>query len=135
MSDSEPFNKPQKRTWVAKFRDTFRGVRIGVSGQSSFYVHFVMAVAVFVVAAFLRIPLAHWCLLLMCITVVLTTELLNSAIEWLGRAITDHYDERIRNALDVAGAAVLAASIGSAIIGVLILGYHLGVRCNWWLGA
>ena len=36
------------RNWVAKFRCAFRGAKLGVRGQSSFFIHFFMAAAVIV---------------------------------------------------------------------------------------
>jgi len=35
-----------RRSWAKKFADAFRGVKHGVRGQSSFYVHIVFAAAV-----------------------------------------------------------------------------------------
>lgn len=84
-----------------------------------------MAIAVILTAAVLRVPLDHWCLLLLCIAVVFSAEMMNTAIEWLARAVTDQRDQRVRNALDVASAAVLCAAIGAAIVGMLILGLNL----------
>ena len=34
------------RGWPEKFRDAFRGVKVGVRGQSSFFVHLFFAAAV-----------------------------------------------------------------------------------------
>ena len=60
------------RTWTAKFRDAFRGVRQAARGQTSFRVHFAFAAAVLVAAAAMRMPPAEWAILLLCIGLVLT---------------------------------------------------------------
>ena len=120
------------RHWSAKFLHAFRGLRLGVKGQSSFAAHFVMAVLVVVAAVILQVPAVHWLLLLLCITMVLSAEFFNSALEWLAQAITEIHDDRIGNALDIGSAAVLITAIGSAIVGITILGFHLGVRLGWW---
>ena len=62
------------RTWMRKFRDAFRGVKLGVRGQSSFFVHFFVATVVIMTAAILGMEPTEWCLLLVCITIVLAAD-------------------------------------------------------------
>lgn len=118
--------------WTDKFLCAFRGLRVGSQGQSSFFVHLPVACFVLAAAAQLRVTTVEWCLLVLCITVVLSAELLNAALETLACAITRQYDPQIRDALDIAAAAVLVAAIGSVVVGVLILGFRLGVYLQWW---
>ncbi|PQO30829.1 diacylglycerol kinase [Blastopirellula marina] len=115
-----PPYQPAPRTWIAKFRDAFRGIYIGVRAQSSFVVHLITAAVVVGLAAYLRVDVIRWSLLLLCIALVLAAELFNSAIEWLAKAIDHAENEHLRNALDVASGAVLVTSIGAAIVGGLI---------------
>ena len=123
----------QKRSWAEKFRDAFRGMKDGVRGQGSFGVHFFMAVAVIATAAVLRIDdPAEWCLLLLCIVVVLTAEMFNSALESMAKAITDRHDPHLGAALNISSAAVLIASIGAAVVGAIIFGKRLGMPIGWW---
>lgn len=113
---------PTDTSWRRKFRDAFRGQKRGFRGESSFFVHFFAAAAVVVAAAALGADRVEWCLLLVCITGVLTAEMLNSAIERLAKAIDENYDPRLRDALDIAAGAVLTAAVGAAVVGVVILG-------------
>src|SRR5262245_8497709 len=73
----------QRRPWRTKFRDALRGVRLGVRGHSSFFVHFFCAALVIAAAAALQCGILEWALLVGCIGAVLTAELLNSALETL----------------------------------------------------
>jgi len=123
----------RERTWFQKFRDAFRGVKEGIRGQASFFVQFFVAALVVVAAAVLKIDsLQEWCLLLMCITIVLAAEMFNSALEALARAVTDQENPYVRDSLDVGSAAVLLASIGSTVIGGLIFGNRLVLMLGWW---
>ena len=111
---------PRRRSWSRKFADAFRGLKLGVRGHSSFFVHFFVTTVVIAAAAILRVKLEHWCILLGCITAVFAAELFNSAIEVLCRTIEI---ERLPNGkapLDIAAGAVLAVSIGSAVIGAIV---------------
>ena len=111
---------PQKRTWRRKFDDAFRGIIQSIRQQSSYRVHFVFALVVPILALLLKLHLWEWCFVILLIAVVIATEMLNSAIETLSRVITDEYDERIRQALDISGGAVLVVSIFAAILGTVI---------------
>jgi diacylglycerol kinase len=120
-----PPRSPSRRTWGAKFREAFRGVKLGVRGQSSFFVHFFVATLVIVTAAMLQCDLAEWCLLLGCIGAVVTAELFNSAIEQMFRGLDVAARDRHHGALDIAAGAVLVASIAAAVIGVIIFGRRI----------
>ncbi len=131
MSDDPIF---PERTWASKFRDAFRGLRAGVRGQSTFFVHFFAAAAVIAAAAVLRVDLHEWCLLLLCITVVLAAEMFNSGLESMAKAITGESDPHLGNSLDIGAAAVLVAAIGASIVGVVIFGHRVGDLLGWWAG-
>ncbi|HOA52916.1 MAG: diacylglycerol kinase family protein [Thermogutta sp.] len=115
----------RRRSWVEKFQAAFRGLWYGIVGQSSFAVHFAVAFLVLVVAAILGVTETEWCILILSIGVVMTAELINSALEWFAPAVTQEYNRYIQTALDVASAAVLLASLGAAVIGFIIFGEHL----------
>lgn len=106
--------------WIRKFYLAGRGVIQGVWGQSSFAVHIPMAVAVLAVAALLRCPLWQWCLLILCIGMVLSAELANSALEELAAGVSPQENPRVGRALDIASGAVLVASLAASGIGALI---------------
>ena len=122
----------QTRTWWAKFRDALIGLKLGVRGQSSFFVHVFAAAAVIVVATVLGCTLVEWCLLLLCIAGVLTAEMLNSALESMAKAITEEHNPHLAVALDVGSAAVLLASTAAATVGTLIFVHRLGLLLGWW---
>jgi diacylglycerol kinase len=110
----------KRQSWPRKFRAAFRGIKWGVRGHSSFFVHFFCTVLVLAAAAALRCDLVRWCLLLGCIGAVLTVELLNSAIETLFRELDEATRNRAWPALDIAAGAVLMISITAAVIGGVV---------------
>src|SRR6266487_3657860 len=63
---SAPRSKP-RRQWREKFGDAFRGLKLGVRGHSSFFVHFFFAALVAAAAGALRCDYIDWCILLGCI--------------------------------------------------------------------
>ena len=111
--------------WTQKFACAFRGLALAVGHEDSFRVHLPAALAACGLAAWLGVTLAEWLVLAASITVVLTAELLNTAIERLARAVSQEEHPEIRNALDVGSAAVLVASLGASVVGVVILAWNL----------
>lgn len=121
---SDEFHAPD-RTWRQKFRDAFRGVKLGIHDQSSFYFHFLAAAAVLAAAAFLRLNLIAWAVLVLCISSVLAAEMFNTALEHLAKAVDRSHNPHIANSLDIGSAAVLMASLGAAAAGAILLGWRL----------
>jgi diacylglycerol kinase len=129
MTDDSHFTP---RPWSQKFRDAFRGIQLGIRRQSSFLVHFAFTAAVLVCAALFHVSLLEWCLLILCITVVLVAEMVNSALESMGKAITDQHQYHLGNALDIGSAAVLLAAAGAALVGSIVFLNRLGLTMGWW---
>lgn len=110
--------------WRWKFACAMRGIAAGVRGQNSFLVHLPAAALVIAMAAWLRVSHAEWLALVLCITIVLCAEFFNSALEHLARAVTRDDHPEIRDALDIASAAVLTAAVGACVVGVMVLVRH-----------
>jgi diacylglycerol kinase len=122
MDEQGPTTMPPRprQTWRRKFGVAFRGFKLGVRGQSSFFVHFFFAALVLAAAAALKCSPLEWCLLLGCIGLVLTAELVNSAVETLFRGLEEPGRARAWPALDITAAAVLLACLTAATIGLII---------------
>ncbi len=117
-------NQPS-HSWIAKFRYAFRGLGLGISEQNSFLVHAPIAAAVLVAATCLRVTQAEWCILVLCIVVVCSAEMFNSALEHMAKAVSRERREELRDSLDTAAAAVLVAALGSVVVGVIIFAPRL----------
>src|SRR5262245_28039666 len=117
---AQPPAAPRRRTWRDKFHDALRGIKHGIRGQSSFFVHFFVAALVLAAAGILHCRLEQWCLLLLCIGGVLAAEMFNSAIETLFRGLDEATKERCWRSLDIAAGAVLLTSIVAVIVGLLV---------------
>lgn len=91
-----------------------------------------MAALVIAAGGVLRCSLVEWCLLVLCIATVLSSEMMNTAIEHLAKAVSEKRNPFIADALDMASAAVLLASVGAAVVGVVVLGNRLALMLRWW---
>ena len=103
---------------VHKFANALHGIRLGIVGQSSFLVHLTLLAGNTGLAYALRCEAWQWCVLGLCIGLVLSLELINSALESLAKGVCHEHNEHVGRALDIASGAVLVASCMSAAIGV-----------------
>jgi diacylglycerol kinase len=130
--EPEPLERPKpRRRWVDKFRDAFRGVKLGVRGHSSFFVHFFFAALVVAAAIVMRCEPFEWCLLLGCIGLVLTAELINSAIETLFHGQDAATKARTKGVLDIAAGAVLLASGTALVVGSIVFLLRFATLLGW----
>ena len=76
--------------------------------------------AVIVLAAVYDLSTTSWAVLLVCGTVVLTAEILNTSIEVLADYVQREYDQDIRTIKDLAAGAVLLSAGLAGAIGVIV---------------
>ena len=107
-------------SWKKKFRDSLRGLQRALRTQSSFAVHLLIACIAVVAAALLRVTTVEWGLLTAAIGMVMVAEIFNTAIESLAREVDTQFHPRLRDALDIASAAVLIAAGTAVFIGLCI---------------
>ncbi len=114
-----PSGKPQF-SWLGKFYVACRGIYWGMQGQTSFYVHLPLTLLSVLLALVFQFDAIRWMILLLAIGLVLTAELLNSAVERVFHGLPEEMKNRCWPALDVAAGAVLIASVVAAIIGLVL---------------
>lgn len=120
-----PDNPFRLTTWKQKFAVAGRGIKIAVVQEKSFIFHFIVTGLVLVAGLALGISRLEWCIIVLAIMAGLTTELLNTSIEYLARAITRETNPDIRDALDVASGAVSTVALGAIVLALLVIGNAL----------
>lgn len=85
----------------------------------------VIALLVIVAGIVLAITRMEWIMLLLCIALVISLEMLNSALERICNLHTTEFHPAIKIIKDVAAAAVLWAALAALVIGVLIFLPHV----------
>lgn len=61
------------------------------------------------------------CGLMLCVALVVVSELFNSSLESLARAVTKAEDPNVRDSLDIASGADLVASMFAVVVGVILI--------------
>jgi diacylglycerol kinase len=114
-------NSDSVSIWSQKFGHAIRGVKIAVWNESSLRVHWLVTIGVILTGMMLELTSTSWCLLTLCIVVVLMAEMFNTAIERVCQVITQEQNHQIRDALDISAGAVLLVAVGAVIVGILVL--------------
>jgi diacylglycerol kinase len=123
---------PKKaRRWRDKFREAFRGLKLGVRGHSSFSVHFFFAALAIATAFVLQLDWIEWCLILGCVGAVIAAELFNSAIETLFHGLDAETKSRTQGCLDIAAGAVLTTSFTAAATGLIVFGRNVLIQFHF----
>ena len=110
---------------LRSFGHAFRGLKLLLQTQPNARIHAVATVLVVAAGALLRIAPAEWALIVLAIVCVWVAEALNTSIEFLVDLASPEPHPLAGKAKDVAAGAVLAAAIGSAIIGGFVFGPHV----------
>lgn len=105
---------------VNSFKVAFTGIAEGVASQWNLKFHFTATLVVIAAAAYFQLSTSEWCTLLLCCALVISLELLNTAIEKLCDYIEPNKNEKIRIIKDISAAAVLISAIAAAIIGAIV---------------
>lgn len=104
-----------------------QGLRWGLN-EANMRIHLLVAGLVVVAGSYFAISLLEWAVLLLCIGVVITAELFNTAIEEMGDAVVAAHQaayDQVGRPKDIAAAAVLVAALIAAAVGTLVLLPHV----------
>jgi diacylglycerol kinase (ATP) len=109
------------RTWLKSANLAIEGIIYAVKTQRHMRLHLFATLAALMLGLILDITRTEFILLCMAILLVLVTEMLNTAIETTVDMISEEYHPMAKSAKDVAAGVVLIASMGSLMLGYLIL--------------
>ena len=113
--------KREKKSPLYKsFGYAFEGIFTGIRKERNMKIH-CLAILCVVAAGFLvRISVVEWCMCLILFGLILSLELVNTAIEAGVDLVTEERKPLAKLAKDTAAGAVLVAAIMAAGVGILI---------------
>lgn len=122
--DSRDNNSPKKwknRTLVASMEFAITGIITAFKEERNMRKHMVSAILASIAGAIFRISAIEWLFLLLAIFLVITFEIINSAIEnVVDLASNYHFSMLAKNAKDMAAGAVLVISGYAVLTGLII---------------
>lgn len=115
---------------VNSFKYALKGLKHVYTHEQNFKIQVFFAIWVLILIVALRVELLRAALLILLCLSVLTLELLNTVVERFIDLLRPRLHEYVQVIKDLMAAAVLIASLGALLVGVLILWPYL---VNLWL--
>jgi diacylglycerol kinase len=115
----------------AAFRHAFHGMAQFFRMDRNGKLHLGAAMLVAIAGWFFRLSGMEWCVLLLCMALVIGLEMLNYALENLCNLVHKDFHPLIKTTKDVAAGAVLWAAIISVVIGAVIFIPRIVFLWHW----
>ena len=102
------------------FKYAIEGIITGIKNETNMKIHITIMIFVIIFGIVLKISKIEWIICIILFGLVISSELMNTAIENTVDLITMEKNPKAKIAKDVAAGAVLVNAVTSAIIGLLI---------------
>ena len=114
------FRNSSLNTFFGSFLPAFKGIGIAFKSERNLRLHLIAVVFVTIISFALGISITEWLIILVLFALVISMELINTAIEKLSDVVQPEKDDRIGIIKDISAGAVLLSAIIALIIGFLI---------------
>jgi diacylglycerol kinase (ATP) len=115
-----PINK-----WLKSANNAIEGIIYAAKTQRHLRYHFYSAIIVLILSYVLGVSRSDFLFISIAVIIVLLSEMLNTAIEFVVDIISPEKSEKARIVKDVAAGSVLITAFGAAVLGYLIISPYL----------
>lgn len=105
---------------IRSFKYAAEGIFTFLRNERNGKVQFAAAVIAILLGVWLNITAPEWTAIVLCIAVVLSLEMINTALEKLSNYIQPELHPAIKTIKDISAGAVLLSAVASLIIGIII---------------
>jgi diacylglycerol kinase len=105
---------------MKSFLYAINGFRYALRTQWNMRFHLCVAIVVVFAACYFNLDRVEWCIVSLCIGLVFSAELINTAIEYTVDLLSPEWKDKAGRAKDIAAAGVLAAACIAAVTGCII---------------
>ena len=109
-----------KKRLINSFKYAIEGIITGIKEEKNMKIHICIMLIVIIFGIIFKISSSEWIICIILFGLVISLELMNTAIENTVDLAMPEKNEKAKIAKDVAAASVLIASICSVIIGLII---------------
>jgi undecaprenol kinase len=110
---------------ILKFQVAFNGLIEGLLTDFSIQLQFIFALFAIIIAFIFNFTYIEWSIWLICISMVITLEYLNSSFENVIDRLDPSFHVLTKKAKDLGAAAVLISALFSLVIGIIFIFQHL----------
>ncbi len=114
----------KKQKGIKKFLNSFtypiKGLKYAYRNEQNVAVDVGVAIIVIIAGFLFKVSISEWALLALTIGIVISLELVNTAIEAVVDLVTEEYHPLAKVAKDTSAAAVFVCAIIASIVGLII---------------
>jgi len=109
------------KSFKEKIYNALHGIALAFAAEKNLRIHFAIGLLVLILGIILDVGGEKFCILILTVSLVIVTEMVNSAIEFTIDALyKNKYSNLVRFAKDISAGVVLFVSIAAVIIGLII---------------
>lgn len=105
---------------IQSFGYAVNGIVALIAGERNMRIHLLAAICVVAAGLYFDVTITEWCVISICIGMVMAAEALNTAIEWLTDLVKPEHHPLAGKIKDAAAGGVLLAAVAAAISGLFI---------------
>jgi len=115
------------RKRIQSFKYAFNGLWFVLRHEHNFRIHLLTAVVAVLAGFYFDVTTMEWLAIVIIIALVLSLEIINSAIEKLADVVSPEKNEQIKVIKDMTAAAVLLVAMASLVVAALIFIPKMGL--------
>ncbi|QSX08396.1 diacylglycerol kinase family protein [Alkalibacter rhizosphaerae] len=121
------------RSLLKSFQYAYEGMRYCLITQRNMRIHFFFVSLVTLGGIVFKIQLVEWIALFVTFSLVITSEMFNTAIEKTVDLVTEEWSEKAKIAKDVAAGAVLINAVVAVLVGFLVFFHRIVEVLEGWI--
>ncbi|MEK7498008.1 MAG: diacylglycerol kinase family protein [Patescibacteria group bacterium] len=110
----------KKESLIKSFGYAGRGLVDALRDEPNLRIHLLVTVIVIILGFIFRLGPTEWAVLTVCVTLVISLELINTVLEEMVDLASPEISETARKAKDISAAAVFTSSVGAILVGLLL---------------
>ncbi|MFT6336625.1 MAG: diacylglycerol kinase (ATP) [Saprospiraceae bacterium] len=105
---------------IMSFNHAFNGFKVLLKSEHNAWIHTSLSTIAIALGFYFEISNAEWVAVVLCIGMVISAEIFNTAIEHIANFVQPNQDERIKHIKDLGAAAVFMSALSAFIVGLII---------------
>ncbi len=105
---------------ISSFKYAISGIKSAFTTERNMKIHIVIMAIVIVIGSILKISKCEWIICIILFALVLSAELINTAIETVVDMVMPEINEKAKIAKDVSAGSVLIMAFFATVIGLII---------------
>ena len=105
---------------IMSFKHAFNGFKVLLKSEHNAWIHTSLSIISIALGFYFEISNTEWVTIVICIGMVISAEIFNTAVEHIANFIQPKQDEKIKHIKDLGAAGVFMTALAALIVGLII---------------